>query len=131
MGVHVLVKEAEQVRALHLLLPLGHPGLHERRLAVLDLARKAVAGVAFLSELISKTIGITALSRMRSLDTSLSTLLASTKVFMDSIYTASMSSTIDSRITLLRIVLGHTAHDDIPRMMMDETPSFQSLVSIM
>jgi len=54
-------------------------------------ARDTVAGVAFESELISKTMRIASDSGTRSLETSVSTLLSSITVFIDSIHTASMS----------------------------------------
>ena len=54
-------------------------------------ARDTVAGVALASELISKIIRIASERGMRSLDTSVSTLLSSMTVFIDSIHTASMS----------------------------------------
>ena len=56
-------------------------------------ARETVAGVAFLREWISKTMRMDSLSGMRSLDTSVSILLSSMTVFIDSIQMASMSPT--------------------------------------
>ena len=54
-------------------------------------ARETVAGVAFLSELISNTILMAGDNGTRSLDTRVSTLLSSITVFIDSIHTASIS----------------------------------------
>ena len=54
-------------------------------------ARETVAGEALRRCEISKTRRIDALSGMRSLETSVSTLLSSMTVFIDSIHSASIS----------------------------------------
>mmetsp|Transcript_18169 Transcript_18169/g.40278 ORF Transcript_18169/g.40278 Transcript_18169/m.40278 type:complete len:210 (-) Transcript_18169:916-1545(-) len=91
-----------------------------------------VAGVAFLREFISKTMRMASDRGMRSLDTRVSTLLSSMTVFMDSIQTASMSPSSTTHLydwwswnpcsaTFLAM----------PLMMMESTPSFQSLDRVM
>mmetsp|Transcript_7066 Transcript_7066/g.9736 ORF Transcript_7066/g.9736 Transcript_7066/m.9736 type:complete len:205 (-) Transcript_7066:3327-3941(-) len=94
-------------------------------------ARDTVAGVAFFNELISNTILIASDKGMRSFDTRVRTLLSSMTVFIDSIQTASISP---SSTTHLYDWWSWKPCSEmffaIPLIMIERTPSFQSLDNV-
>mmetsp|Transcript_47926 Transcript_47926/g.133626 ORF Transcript_47926/g.133626 Transcript_47926/m.133626 type:complete len:227 (+) Transcript_47926:2881-3561(+) len=93
-------------------------------------ARDTVAGVAFLSEWISKIMRIDGVSGMRSFETRVSTLLSSITVFIDSIHTASISPSRTTHLAVWFAVKG--AHSlDMLRMTIERQPSFQSFERVM
>jgi len=95
-------------------------------------ARETVAGEAFLSELISKTMRIAEERGMRSFDTRVSTLLSSITVFIDSIQSASMSPSSTTHLYdwyWWKPCSGKFFA--MPRIMIERQPSFQSLASVM
>ena len=73
---------------------------------------------------------IAGVSGMRSFETSVSTLLSSITVFIDSIHTASMSPSSTTHLAVCAAVYGDHSFDML-RMTIDRQPSFQSFESVM